>query len=33
LTQDDVDAYWLGTAQAGMSGMVLAKPLGLEASR
>jgi len=30
LTQDDVDAYWLGTAQTGMSGMVLAKPLGLE---
>jgi acetyl-CoA C-acetyltransferase len=30
LTQDDVDAYWLGTAQSGMSGMVLSKPLGLE---
>lgn len=30
LTGDDVDAYWLGTAQSGMSGMVLAKPLGLE---
>ena len=30
LTQDDVDAYWLGTAQSGMSGMALAKPLGLE---
>lgn len=30
LTQDHVDAYWLGTAQTGMSGMVLAKPLGLE---
>jgi acetyl-CoA C-acetyltransferase len=27
---DDVDAYWLGTAQSGMSGMVLAKPLQLE---
>lgn len=26
----DVDAYWLGTAQGGMSGMVLAKPLQLE---
>jgi acetyl-CoA C-acetyltransferase len=26
----DVDAYWLGTAQSGMSGMTLAKPLGLE---
>jgi len=30
LTADEVDAYWLGTAQSGMSGMVLAKPLGLE---
>jgi acetyl-CoA C-acetyltransferase len=30
LTGDDVDAYWLGTAQSGMSGMVLAKALGLE---
>jgi acetyl-CoA C-acetyltransferase len=30
VTKDDVDAYWLGTAQSGMSGMVLAKPLGLE---
>ena len=28
--KDDVDAYWLGTAQGGMSGMVLAKPLQLE---
>jgi len=28
--QDDIDAYWLGTAQSGMSGMVLAKPLGLD---
>jgi acetyl-CoA C-acetyltransferase len=27
---DDVDAFWLGTAQSGMSGMVLSKPLGLE---
>jgi acetyl-CoA C-acetyltransferase len=27
---DDVDAYWLGTAQGGMSGMLLAKPLRLE---
>jgi acetyl-CoA C-acetyltransferase len=26
----DMDAYWLGTAQSGMSGMVLAKPLRLE---
>jgi acetyl-CoA C-acetyltransferase len=26
----DVDAYWLGTAQSGMSGMVLAQPLRLE---
>ncbi|MFP3899570.1 MAG: acetyl-CoA acetyltransferase [Acidimicrobiia bacterium] len=30
VTKDDVDAYWLGTAQSGMSGMVLAKPLQLE---
>jgi acetyl-CoA C-acetyltransferase len=26
----DVDAYWLGTAQSGMSGIVLARPLRLE---
>jgi acetyl-CoA C-acetyltransferase len=30
VTPGDVDAYWLGTAQSGMSGMVLAKPLRLE---
>jgi acetyl-CoA C-acetyltransferase len=30
VTQQDVDAFWLGTAQGGMSGMVLAKPLQLE---
>ena len=30
LTAAEVDAYWLGTAQSGMSGMMLAKPLGLE---
>jgi acetyl-CoA C-acetyltransferase len=30
VTKEDVDAYWLGTAQSGMSGMVLAKPLQLE---
>ena len=30
VTKEDVDAYWLGTAQGGMSGMLLAKPLGLE---
>jgi acetyl-CoA C-acetyltransferase len=29
LTTDDVDAYWLGTAQSGMSGLVLSKPLGI----
>jgi acetyl-CoA C-acetyltransferase len=28
--KDDVDAYWVGTAQSGMSGMMLARPLGLE---
>src|SRR5262245_30956421 len=30
VTKDDVDAYWVGTAQSGMSGMLLAKPLGIE---
>jgi acetyl-CoA C-acetyltransferase len=30
LGPQDMDAYWLGTAQSGMSGMVLAKPLQLE---
>jgi len=30
IRKDDIDAYWLGTAQSGMSGMLLAKPLGLE---
>jgi acetyl-CoA C-acetyltransferase len=30
VTKEDVDAYWLGTAQGGMSGMLLAKPLQLE---
>jgi acetyl-CoA C-acetyltransferase len=30
VVQDDVDAYWLGTAMSGSSGMMLAKPLGLE---
>jgi acetyl-CoA C-acetyltransferase len=29
LTKDDVDAYWLGTAQSGMSGMTLSRPLRL----
>ncbi len=29
LTKDDVDAYWLGTAQSGMSGITLAAPLKL----
>jgi acetyl-CoA C-acetyltransferase len=28
--KDDIDAYWVGTAQSGMSGMMLARPLGLE---
>ena len=28
--KDAVDAYWLGTAQSGMSGMMLARPLQLE---
>jgi acetyl-CoA C-acetyltransferase len=30
VTSDDVDAYWVGTAQSGMSGMVLARPLQLD---
>jgi acetyl-CoA C-acetyltransferase len=29
VTKDDVDAYWLGTAMSGMSGMMLARPLQL----
>ena len=29
MTKDDVDAYWLGTAMSGMSGMALARPLQL----
>src|SRR5262249_6952157 len=28
--KETVDAYWFGTAQSGMSGMALAKPLQLE---
>jgi acetyl-CoA C-acetyltransferase len=28
--KDTVDAYWFGTAQSGMSGITLAKPLQLE---
>ena len=30
VTKEDVDAYWLGTAQSGMSGITLARPLKLE---
>jgi acetyl-CoA C-acetyltransferase len=30
VVQDDVDAFWLGTAMSGSSGMMLAKPLGLQ---
>ena len=29
MNKDDVDAYWLGTAMSGMSGMALARPLQL----
>ncbi|MFL6112380.1 MAG: acetyl-CoA acetyltransferase [Catenulispora sp.] len=29
LTKDRIDAYWLGTAQSGMSGITLARPLEL----
>jgi acetyl-CoA C-acetyltransferase len=31
VSKDDVDAYWFGTAQSGMSGITLARPLQLEA--
>ncbi|MCU0310170.1 MAG: acetyl-CoA acetyltransferase [Acidimicrobiales bacterium] len=30
VTKDDVDAYWFGTAQSGMSGITLARPLQLQ---
>jgi acetyl-CoA C-acetyltransferase len=30
LTKDEVDAYWFGTAQSGMSGITLARPLQLK---
>ena len=30
ITLDDVDAWWLGTAQSGMSGVTLAGPLKLQ---
>ncbi len=30
VTKDQVDAYWLGTAQSGMSGLTLSKPLELK---
>jgi acetyl-CoA C-acetyltransferase len=30
VTKDDVDAFWLGTAQSGMSGITLAAPLKLD---
>jgi acetyl-CoA C-acetyltransferase len=30
MDQGEVDAYWLGTAQSGMSGITLARALGLE---
>ncbi len=29
VTKDDIDAYWLGTAQSAMSGMALSRPLRL----
>ena len=29
VSKQDVDAYWLGTAQSGMSGMTLSRPLRL----
>ncbi|MCX6512714.1 MAG: acetyl-CoA acetyltransferase [Actinobacteria bacterium] len=30
MTKDDVDAYWVGTAQSGMSGLTLSRPLQIE---
>jgi acetyl-CoA C-acetyltransferase len=27
VTRDDIDAYWLGTAQSGMSGLLVSRPL------
>ena len=30
LAKDDIDAYWFGTAQSGMSGITLARPLQLQ---
>jgi acetyl-CoA C-acetyltransferase len=30
ITKQDVDAYWFGTAQSAMSGISVARPLGLE---
>jgi acetyl-CoA C-acetyltransferase len=30
VTKEDVDAYWLGTAQSGMSGLILSRPLRLQ---
>jgi acetyl-CoA C-acetyltransferase len=30
IAKNDIDAYWLGTAQSGMSGITLARPLQLE---
>src|SRR3954447_9885808 len=30
VTKDDVDAYWLGTAQSGMSGITLSRALQLQ---
>jgi len=30
LAKQEIDAYWVGTAQSGMSGMTLSKPLELE---
>src|SRR5580692_10592377 len=30
VTKEEVDAYWFGTAQSGMSGITLARPLQLD---
>ena len=33
VSKEDVDAYWFGTAQGGMSGITLARPPALPISR
>ena len=33
LTSDDIDAYWVGTAQSGMSGLTLSMPMKLRGNQ